>query len=681
MKIVDDDTAISIIQTQELPDDGSLLKDTLNIEIMNDETLLSAEYMAVKGVGNANDFDMYRILDYETAGNTTRFTGVQLAYYELEGYIIEDIRPTNQTISYVLNQILTGTDWRVGYVDSGISNITDTFYYLSAKESLKQIQTITNTEMIFKVEISGSKITDKWVEVYHQLGDRTLKRFNYGSNVLTITREISKTELFTALIGRGKGEQVSEDGYGRKIDFADIEWKKSSGKPVDKPIGQNYVELPQATAEFGIATISGVKKPRIGIVEFDDETDPAKLLQSTYDQLLNYARPKVLFKSTVANIGATNIGDTVTIHRHDLDIHYETRVFKVVRDKLNDDKTQIELGDVTYQPITRQKQTIDSALNKVEREVIRQVNYVQASADGKNAVNYGSIEPSVKRVGDLWYRPHPSIAGETQMLTWNGTVWEELKYRVDQLTGEIDANKLRVINIDANNITANKTSFVESAWNGINNTVSVNASGIRSANSNGDWTLYHSGAISFGGGSSQGIYLEYADGSRNGLAINNRGALNTEITLDLMSSARNTLNFGRRTDTNGYDFRIDHYQGTKVSFDGRGIQRYTFNINSDAQSHAISILGHGATSGYNSGSGLSIGMETADGATKGSRFYFSSASDLVWLSKDTYNDLKPLAVFDLQFRWGQSGRKSLKDVLDYLSRAAGVDINNIPDVV
>ena len=124
MKIVDDDTAISIIQTQELPDDGSLLKDTLNIEIMNDETLLSAEYMAVKGVGNANDFDMYRILDYETAGNTTRFTGVQLAYYELEGYIIEDIRPTNQTISYVLNQILTGTDWRVGYVDSGISNLS-----------------------------------------------------------------------------------------------------------------------------------------------------------------------------------------------------------------------------------------------------------------------------------------------------------------------------------------------------------------------------------------------------------------------------------------------------------------------------------------------------------------------------------------------------------------------------
>ena len=148
-----------------------------------------------------------------------------------------------------------------------------------------------------------------------------------------------------------------------------------------------------------------------------------------------------------------------------------------------------------------------------------------------------------------------------------------------------------------------------------------------------------------------------------------------------MSSARNTLNFGRRTDTNGYDFRIDHYQGTKVSFDGRGVQRYTFNVNSDAQSHAISILGHGATSGYNKGSGLSIGLETADGRAKGSRFYFSSNSDLVWLSKNTFNDLKPLAVYDLQFRWGTNGRKSMKTVLERLSQAVGVNINNIPDVV
>ncbi len=60
------------------------------------------------------------------------------------------------------------------------------------------------------------------------------------------------------------------------------------------------------------------------------------------------------------------------------------------------------------------------------------------------------------------------------------------------------------------------------------------------------------------------------------------------------------------------------------------------------------MVAHGNT-GYGGGSSYSIGYETADGATKGSRFYFSSASDLVWLSKETYNDLKPLAVLTYNF--------------------------------
>ncbi|WP_170952356.1 phage tail spike protein, partial [Salmonella enterica] len=63
--------------------------------------------------------------------------------------------------------------------------------------------------MVFKVEISGQGVTDKWVEIYDQLGDRTLKRFTYDSNALEVNREESSSEIFTALIGRGKGEQVS----------------------------------------------------------------------------------------------------------------------------------------------------------------------------------------------------------------------------------------------------------------------------------------------------------------------------------------------------------------------------------------------------------------------------------------------------------------------------------------
>src|SRR5699024_11261267 len=34
------------------------------------------------------------------------------------------------------------------------------------------------------------------------------------------------------------------------------------------------------------------------------------------------------------------------------------------------------------------------------------------------------LEPERKKVGDSWVRDHPSLAGETQQLVWNGEAWE-----------------------------------------------------------------------------------------------------------------------------------------------------------------------------------------------------------------------------------------------------------------
>src|SRR5690625_4171616 len=106
-----------------------------------------------------------------------------------------------------------------------------------------------------------------------------LKRFNDETKVVTVKRETNHCELYPGLLGRGKGEEVSETDagdatYGRKINFADVEWKKSAGKPGDKPKGQKYIELPQATAEFGVKMLDGRKVPRIGLVEFSDTEDP-----------------------------------------------------------------------------------------------------------------------------------------------------------------------------------------------------------------------------------------------------------------------------------------------------------------------------------------------------------------------------------------------------------------------
>lgn len=433
IKIVRSSAVISAIQTQELPEDNSLLRDYLSVRLKNDERLFNAQYMAIKSYGgNRNAFDLYRIASELVPDNATEFMGVQVAPYELEGVVIEDLRPQNRPLNQTMNQVLEGSDWRLGYISDNLSNVTTNFYYMSVKDALKKIQELTNVEMLFKVEISGNKITDKWVEVYHQLGNRTMKRFNYRTNALSVVRESSHDELYTALIGRGKGEEVGETqsgdaAYGRKINFADVEWKKSAGNPVDKPKGQKYIELQNATAEYGIKLIDGRKVPRIGIVDFSETDDSEKLIQQTYQELLVRARPKVLFKASVINTGDMLIGDTVTIHRHDLGFHYQARVRKVVRDRKNNNQTQVEIGDVVHTPSTKRQGQINSALNNVASDlenVREEITEARSSADGKNTNFYGNVEPERKKVGDTWFRDHPSLTGESQILVWNGEAWE-----------------------------------------------------------------------------------------------------------------------------------------------------------------------------------------------------------------------------------------------------------------
>src|SRR5699024_1067382 len=213
--------------------------------------------------------------------------------------------------------------------------------------------------------------------------------------------------------------------------------------------------LPQATAEFGVKMLDGRKVPRIGMVEFSDTEDPEVLIEQTWQVLQEYARPKVLFSATVANIVDTGIGDTVTNHRHDLNMHYKTRVRKVIRNRKNNDKTQVYIGDVVYKANTKRQSNINSKLNNMENylsNVRDEVSHVVVSAVGKNTINYGNSEPERKKVGDSWVRDHPSLAGETQWLVWDGEAWELIldtsettlnKEAIEQAKQEIEEAKIK----------------------------------------------------------------------------------------------------------------------------------------------------------------------------------------------------------------------------------------------
>lgn len=359
IKSYDSNEFMECVQTKEITTNTSeLMNDTLSVSLPFDEIIKDASYIAVNDT-KEQEFSLYRILTAKDEDNLLSFEAINFAVDELDNFIIKDIRPKNRSFSYVINQLLSdsGCDWVLGVCEP-IKTVSNTFYYTSMREALKALQEL-GAEFTFSIEITGNKITKKIINCYNQIGKITNKRFEYGDEVLKIVHQQDRTNIVTALIGRGKGEEVG-DGYGRRLEFSDVEWKKSNGKPLDKPKGQNWIEYPEMTKEYGIPS-NGKMLPRKTVVVFDDVEDASELLQKTYDQLAYYCRPLVQFSTEI--LGSDSIGNTVSIHRGDRNYHYQTRVFKVVTDYVNG-RVQASLGDnLSGNSLNRQLSQVQSNIS------------------------------------------------------------------------------------------------------------------------------------------------------------------------------------------------------------------------------------------------------------------------------------------------------------------------------
>ncbi len=362
IKSYDSDEFIECVQTKEITTNASeLMNDTLSVSLPFDETIKDASYIAINDT-KEQEFSLYRILTTKDEDNSLSFEAINFAVDELDNFIIKNIRPKNRSFSYVINQLLSdsGCDWVLGVCEP-TKTVSSTFYYTSMREALKALQEL-GAEFTFSIKITGNKIAKKIIHCYNQIGKITNKRFEYGEEVLKIVHQQDRTNIVTALIGRGKGEEVG-DGYGRRIEFSDIEWRKSNGKPLDKPKGQNWIEYPEMTKEHGIPS-NGKMLPRKTVVVFDDVEDASELLQKTYDQLAYYCRPLVQFSTEI--LGSDSIGNTISIHRGDRNYHYQTRVFKVVTDHVNG-RVQASLGDnLSGNSINRQLSQVQSNISDLD---------------------------------------------------------------------------------------------------------------------------------------------------------------------------------------------------------------------------------------------------------------------------------------------------------------------------
>lgn len=263
------------------------------------------------------------------------------SFYETIGDYVEDKRPHDVPANIALENALLTTRWEAGIVDDLGLNSTN-FYHISAKEAVQKVAETWRGEIKTRVEVNGTKITGRYVDLLTRRGEDRGKRFTYTKDLMSITRIIHRDDVITALYGYGKGEQLETGGFGRRIDFADI----NNGKA--------YVENNDVRLVWGRLNPDGTRSHVFGKVEFDDCEDPEELLQLTTAKLEELSKPLITYEAKVIDLKAfgfehegVELGDYVTVIDKEFtpELRIKARVVKIVRDLLEPENNEITLGN------------------------------------------------------------------------------------------------------------------------------------------------------------------------------------------------------------------------------------------------------------------------------------------------------------------------------------------------
>ena len=362
---------------------------TIKYDFKDEEIYNKASYFGQKEEEN---FWLYKIRSKNKQNGLLTLVGVHILFDDLKGRIIRDMRPTNSTPAVAMSQILNGTGWSIG-LSSAYTITSARFYHTSVLSSFSEILDQWNCEFVPKIIFSNGKIISKKINLYNKISNDYGKWFEYGDKLIDVIAE-ENHDIYTAFIGLGKGLPSTNDegeatgGYGRKIKFTDVSWSTQNGKPVNKPKGQDYVEIKEATELFGYPDGS----PKIGFIDFPNLEDEEELLEATYNYAVENCRPKVQLKSKAVSKDPVELGEVCAIIRSDLNIRYKTRIFKITKDFLNPELVDFEFGDkVVLSASDRAKQIEKDTLQKdkiLESELEKILKSIINSYFNEDGYNY-----------------------------------------------------------------------------------------------------------------------------------------------------------------------------------------------------------------------------------------------------------------------------------------------------
>lgn len=315
-------------------------EDTLDLTIFDTEIEKNYRILLQDSYGKWHEYIVQEIEESHTDKGIRKKVYCESSIYETIGDFIEDRRFNNTSALMALTGVLQLTRWKVGRVDN-LGTESYSPYRVDAKTAIQTIAKTWKGELQTRIEVSGNKITGRYIDLLNKIGYDTGKRFSWTKDIQQIKRTVVRDDVITALYGFGKGEEVGE-GFGRRLDFADIN------------DGKMYVENNEAKEQFGRLDENGNKVHIFGKVEFDDETERSVLKEKTEAELEVISKPLLSYSADVLDLKqfgyeheGYELGDTVLVIDKEFkpELRVLARIIEKETDYLKELNSNVTLGN------------------------------------------------------------------------------------------------------------------------------------------------------------------------------------------------------------------------------------------------------------------------------------------------------------------------------------------------
>lgn len=313
--------------------------------------------------GDFMEFIIREIEDTDDGSGTIKKIKGEGGEFELIDEWLPSYVEASVTLETALKSIIEGTRWEVGDIEMTNVKKSVELRHMTVRKAVNKLIEQFGVEASYRVETRGNRITRRYIDLHKQRGKDIGKRFEAGKDILSTNRVFDSTEIKTALYGVG-----ASDDEGNRLTFSDIEWKKSSGDPVDKPKGQSWVGDVDAMERWGY---EGGRRHKKGGYDGQEE-DAAELLLNTWNELQKLIKLRDTYELDVIQLGEilgyphekVRLGDRVRAINHNIYPVLESQASVIeYRHNLNDSRlSECTLGHF------RAKVNTDERLSEVEED-------------------------------------------------------------------------------------------------------------------------------------------------------------------------------------------------------------------------------------------------------------------------------------------------------------------------